>query len=267
MKIIWINVNGLNSNLRGRSIGDFLDEFMKSEYDCIMVQEPRYKIDKQNSGSCNWESLCKMKKMTALFTANEKGSGGVATIWKNATVETKIEQLQMTEIVAGEAILSCFTMQGEAFAVCNMYASSANREDERGKLFRTLGEVLPEAPIIGGDFNIVLDTVQDLRRPDSTVSEYSNGAWDDLMIMSRHLGIRDGWREQVGPSRVQYTHTVHNNIRGKPNEFQNKEQEREAEAGEESDKGPITCQSRLDFILAPDPEVISPQCNVHGVWA
>ena len=42
-----------------------MDEFMRSEYDCIMVQEPRYKIDKQNSGSYNWESLCKMKKMTA----------------------------------------------------------------------------------------------------------------------------------------------------------------------------------------------------------
>ena len=76
------------------------------------------------------------------------------------------------------------------------------------------------------------------------------------MSHCRSLGTRGGWREQVGPSRVQYTHTVHNNIRGKPNEFQNKEQEREAEEGEKSDKGPITCQSRLDFILAPDPEVI-----------
>ena len=50
VKIIWINANGLNSNIRGRTISDFLDEFTKSEYDCIMIQEPRYKIDKQNCG-------------------------------------------------------------------------------------------------------------------------------------------------------------------------------------------------------------------------
>ena len=234
-----------------------------------MIQEPRYKKLKQEN-DMNWESLCHSKKMTSLFTANERGKGGVAVIWKNNSVETKIQDLRITEIVENEAILCCFTMGGEAYAVCNIYASSANVKDERGVLFRGLAEKLPQATIIGGDFNMVLDTVQDLHRV-AKASEYSNGAWDDLMVMSKALGIRDGWREQVGPHKVVYTHTVYNNKRQAPSEPG--EDGRESEVREEVEiLGPVTCQSRIDFVLSPDPEVISPLCHMefghdHILWA
>ena len=104
LNIAWLNVNGLNSTLRGKTIGSFLDEFIESKYDCIMIQEPRYKKIKQDN-DMNWESLCHSKKMTSLFTANERGKGGVAVIWKNNSVETKIQDLRITEIVQDEAML------------------------------------------------------------------------------------------------------------------------------------------------------------------
>jgi exonuclease III len=180
LNIAWINLNGINSSQKGRTFSNFLDEFGKSTYDGIMVQEPRYKLEKQEKQDFNWESLCKAKNMTAYFTANERGAGGVGVIWKNKSVDEKLSDLQITEPAPGEAILSCFVMAGEAFAVCNLYTSAANKENKRGDLFRTLQETLPEAVIIGGDFNLVLDTVQDLQRPATTKSEYQNGGWDEL---------------------------------------------------------------------------------------
>ena len=62
VRFTWINANGLNSNLRGGTISDFLDEFTKSDYDCIMIQEPRCKIDKQSCGGYNWEYPCARRK-------------------------------------------------------------------------------------------------------------------------------------------------------------------------------------------------------------
>ena len=76
LNIAWINLNGINSSQVGRSFSNFLDEFEKSLYDGIMVQEPRYKLEKQNKQDFNWESLCKAKGLTAYFTANERGAGG-----------------------------------------------------------------------------------------------------------------------------------------------------------------------------------------------
>ena len=263
LNIAWINLNGINSSQKGRTFSNFLDEFGKSTYDGIMVQEPRYKLEKQEKQDFNWESLCKAKNLTAYFTANERGAGGVGVIWKNKSVDEKLSDLQITEPAPGEAILTCFVMAGEAFAVCNLYASAANKENKRGDLFRTLQETLPEAVIVGGDFNLVLDTVQDLQRPVTTKSEYQNGGWDELMIMSRALGIKDGWREQVGPHEVLFTHTVHNNARLPPNDDEGSEQAEENRNKKNKDKGLVTCQSRIDFVLAPDPEVISPVCNME----
>ena len=61
LNLIWINVNGLNSIKKGQTINSLLDEFEQSKYDCLMVQEPRYRTSRQQEG-INWESLCATTK-------------------------------------------------------------------------------------------------------------------------------------------------------------------------------------------------------------
>jgi hypothetical protein len=86
IKAIWLNTNGINSNKSTASFSLLLRSFYISPYTVMFLQEPRLKLDRADelSNLCNWPN----SKVQAYFTSNERGNGGVATIFKKTFTQS-----------------------------------------------------------------------------------------------------------------------------------------------------------------------------------
>ena len=232
---LTINVNGLNgtdgTNLH---LENFLDAFNRSPYDGAFIQEPRYSRDKHDQ-DFNWEAACARRHITCLFSHNEAGSGGVATLWKQSFIDMH-SHFSLTTVSAGQAQLTKITINGVVIAYCNIYASSSS-SSKRKKLFNRLKDKLPFNTIVTGDFNQVQDVGRDVWQRPPVASRYPNGGWAECQAMMRHLGLVDGWREQEGQEKIFYTH-----IR--------------------KESGEPVCMTRLDMALTPLPDSLCPLCDI-----
>ena len=79
-EVIWLNINGINSNKSESSFYLLIRNFLRSNYSIMFLQEPRLKESKvgQFEDACNWAQ----SKVVGHFTSNALGNGGVATIVK-----------------------------------------------------------------------------------------------------------------------------------------------------------------------------------------
>ena len=233
-----LNVNGLNSD-DNTKFCKFIDKFKKSKYHALFIQEPRYKNDKKQSRN-NWENACKFRGIKCLISANDSGSRGVASFWKQAFLDQH-SQVDIQQIIPDTAQLSTITIAGMEINICNLYAP--NNGADRSAVFTELKDTLPPYCIIVGDFNLVMDTNRDVWQHQSTQSDYDNSGWGACQAMARHLGLHDGWRHQEGQDASPfYTHkSYHSNL--------------------------LTTASRIDFILAPNhPQALlnspCPRCHI-----
>ena len=102
-ELIWLNINGINSNKIDSNLYLLLRLFVKSKYSIMFLQEPRLKDGKLGAfeKACNWPR----SKVQGTFTANADGTGGVATIVKKAFLDTTTNFL-VHELVPDQCISS-----------------------------------------------------------------------------------------------------------------------------------------------------------------
>ena len=98
IKILFLNVNGINSTDNKYSFRTLLKKFKVSEYDAMMIQEPRYKSSNFQQ-TYNWEKIAESLKITAKISHNEAGKGGVATFWKNKSITTKTAGVEIEDTI------------------------------------------------------------------------------------------------------------------------------------------------------------------------
>ena len=106
--VLSLNINGGNSDKPPNTFTDLLDRFNKSQYQGLLIQEPRYSNDNK-ALNYNWEKMAEMRKLTCLISSNDAGSGGVASFWKNSFVQ-QTKDFSIAEVVPNEAQLTCFTI-------------------------------------------------------------------------------------------------------------------------------------------------------------
>ena len=79
-EVIWLNINGINSNGSNSNFHLLLRSFLESRFSILFLQEPRLKEFK--SGEMDWACNWPQSKVQGDFISNERGNGGVATIVK-----------------------------------------------------------------------------------------------------------------------------------------------------------------------------------------
>jgi hypothetical protein len=231
--VLTLNINGGNSEKTPNTFSDLLDRFNKSQYQGLLIQEPRYS-DEHKSRDYNWEKLAELKKLKCLISSNAEGTGGVASLWKQSFVQ-QVHGFCMSEVVPNEAQLTSFMINGVAINICNIYAN-AHSGAERTRLFSDLQNLLPPHSFIAGDFNQVRDIDRDVWRPKGVVSSYANTGWAACTALMQKLAMHDGWRAASGPEKPYFTKIT-------------------------KTSGKTSCKSRIDYVLAPLPSY--PLCTLN----
>ena len=194
-EVLWLNINGINSNHSDCNVSLLIRSFLRSNYSILFLQEPRLKEVKAKDveKAFNWPN----SKVQGFFTSNEAGNGGVATVVKKAFLQT-VANFLVVELAKDECQHVTFSVGHTQFSFANLHLNSRSGS-KRGQVCTTLKDTLPHGTIIGGDFNMVQDLTLDLQRPHST-TPYDNGGWQEMVDMQTHLGLTDIWRENNGDS-------------------------------------------------------------------
>ncbi|KAI0714819.1 Endonuclease/exonuclease/phosphatase [Earliella scabrosa] len=119
----------------------------------------------------------------------------------------KVADAEATEVIPGRAIqINVMCLGNTAMRILCVYAPTSEGAEERRAFFVNLRQYyethpnLPKPHLIAGDFNTVEDSIDRLPVPNSTASDVSVEALDDLKL-SLGLMLVDGWRATHPTSR------------------------------------------------------------------
>lgn len=188
LKFISYNVRGLRANVKRRKIMRYLN---CRKYDVVFLQETHSNESDQNL----WQNEYGGKTYYAHGSNGSKGVG----IWlrKNSNVIVN-KCLKHNE---GRYLILDVTYEGNEYTLACVYAPNQDDPDFF-KNFFTHVETLPnDYKIIGGDFNLILNTVKDLKG--ATHGYHANKhAAQFLRNYMADEELVDIWREQHNSEKI-----------------------------------------------------------------
>ena len=144
-QVLWLNINGINSNKADSNFYLLIRLFVKSNYSIMFLQEPRLKEGRLGAfeSACNWPQ----SKVQGTFTANAQGKGGVATIAKKTFLNGTTNFL-VHELAPDQCQHITFNIGDTQFSFANVHMDS-HLGTNRATLCKTLQDTLPIGTIIG----------------------------------------------------------------------------------------------------------------------
>jgi exonuclease III len=120
-EVLWLNINGINSNNSDCNVSLLIRSFLRSNYSILFLQEPRLKEAKANDieKAFNWPN----SKVQGFSTSNEAGNGGVATVVKKDFLQT-VANFLVVELAKDECQHATFSVGLTQFSFANLHLNS-----------------------------------------------------------------------------------------------------------------------------------------------
>lgn len=181
LNIISYNVRGLRSQIKRRKIMRYLNE---RKFDVIFVQETHSTVR-----DCSlWENEWGGKMYCSHGESNSKGVG----IWLRKN--TKIKVLNRICDDQGRYIVLNIEYEGSKYTLVNLYAPNVDSLQFFKMIFRQMETIPNDYKIIGGDFNLILDSNLDLWGAANGAHANAETATFVKQYMYNE-GLIDVWRE------------------------------------------------------------------------
>lgn len=171
--------------------GNILAHLKKVNADIIFLQETHLKVHDHNRLRCKWIEQI----FHSTFNA---GSRGTAILIKKSVPFTAAKILPDTQ---GRYVIVTGKLYGHLVMLVNIYAPNVDDEQFIRSIISKLPDIDTHQLIIGGDFNLVLNT--NLDRSSSKPAKISKSAKAIQEFMGNY-GIIDPWRVQ-NPNVRQYS--------------------------------------------------------------
>ena len=187
LKIISMNCRGLAQQHKRR---DVLNYLKNQSADIIFLQETHMTVPLIPYFDSLWEGKCYHSVKTAK-------SRGTATLMKGSLSYELISQHCSEE---GNLVILACKINNNKFTLVNLYGPN----DDTPSFYRHIEQLLEMHPseniIIGGDFNFVIDRIND----SNYEQENNSYAKTAFMNLSEKYSLVDTWR-QKHPNERQYT--------------------------------------------------------------
>lgn len=194
IKIVSINVNGLNISRKRRSIFDHL---RKTGADVCLLQETHGSQVSATLWKKEWGA-------PAFFNNGSQSSRGVAIL---VSRKSPINVLQITADDDGRVICMDLELDGKIYTVGSFYAPTQDKPAEQlvalEDLEQALLELTSDSIVLGGDFNCFLDPKLDKNTHTSSVT-HSQPVRLRIKLLMENWGLSDLWRVR-NPGRRGYT--------------------------------------------------------------
>ena len=203
LRLLTLNVNGLRGERKRHTL--FL-RLLRGPWDVVLLQETHHHDEDE---ARRWTSEGAGPSLAwqgpAFWSEGEAGRSGVAVLIRPACAAMDVRRHPVA--AAGRMLRVDFTFQGTPMAVASVYAPCAAAERRQffaGPAAACLhGIEESRRPLLGGDFNCIEDTRDQLGGPAS--SRRMQGMQGGLALLQARHDLHDVWR-QLHPDGADFTH-------------------------------------------------------------
>lgn len=191
LKIISINVNGLNEVRKRRLVFSSLKKFKRSIF---LLQETHCRRGNGRLWKSQWRS--------SMFLSEVSGSvGGLATLF-SGDLDPIIEEVLPSR--SNRFLITSFRLEEEQYRIVNLYLPTSDKEREQIEVLSELDQILDSQDgahlFMGGDFNVAMDAK--LNREGYADSDIPNRNFrSELRHLTEKLDLEDIWRSQNSSTR------------------------------------------------------------------
>ena len=179
MKIVSLNVRGLNNGMKRRKIYRFLK---KQGADVCFLQETHCSKEKENIYASEWGNKI-------LYSNGNTNSKGVAILFSKKLANNVMETRRDLD---GRCIHVKLKINEYTYGLTNIYAPNDDQPDFFQSVFNTVNDMDCVYNMIGGDFNVVRDGKLD-RSVNRIYHPKSKNCIDVFMAENNYVDI---WRAQ-----------------------------------------------------------------------
>ena len=192
LKIVSLNVRGLNNGMKRRKIFRYLK---RQEADICLIQETFCTKRNEYMWSSEWGSKC-------LFSNGQSNSCGVAVLFNRQT-SNMIDEIKRD--VNGRFLQVKLKLHDKSIGITNIYAPNNDDPAFFEYIFREIEALDCNYNIIGGDFNVVREA-----KDRSTKNIYHKKSKEIIDSFVEANDYSDVWRS-FNPDKKFFTHVVNSN--------------------------------------------------------
>ncbi len=190
-----LNVRGLGDDNKRRTVFDWLRKYHKQEI--ILLQETHSSHETEKKWIKEWGS-------DIYFSHGTTASKGVAILFPNNNSE-EYKILQNIGDTEGRILILTIETSTCKFVIGNIYAPTKDHLEDQKCFLKTLRDkllvYLGENIIIGGDFNVVRDSLKDKI---GGLTERPTEYLEQLLSLEEEFGLSDVWR-RLNPEKIMWT--------------------------------------------------------------